>query len=226
MRELKLTLLLLKRELKIELRTREVLYTSVLFSVVLVSLFVFSGFSDRATMASFAPGALWVSIAFIGTLVFSRTFEREREGEALAGLILTPGVAGALFNAKLISNFLLMSLVQLLLVPAVLITFHAYSDAQLLPLTLSLITGTIGYSALGTVLAAALATIKMREVLLPLLLFPLAVPLLIAGVRATSILLGLTADGGWLDWLSLMAAFDVLFLVLSRWLFTEASDAG
>lgn len=223
---LRLTWLLLRREITIEWRTREVLYTSVLFALVLVTLMVFSGFADRATMATFAPGALWVSIAFVGTLVFSRTFERERDGEALAGLILTPGVTGALFYAKLVANVLLMGVVQLVLVPAILLTFHASAHATLVPLILVLAAGTLGYAALGTVLAAALASIRMREVLLPLLLFPLAIPLLIAGVRSHALLLQAGAPDGWTDWLSIMIAFDVLFVLLARWLFIEAVDAG
>jgi len=214
---------ILAKDLRIELRTREVVYTAGLFSIVLVTVFVFSGFESTEIARGAAPGVLWVSIAFTGTIVFSRTFQREREEQAIVALLLVPKIIDALFAAKLLFNIFLMIGVQLLLVPAVMATFSVSVDAPF-ALVLVLLLGTLGFCAMGTVLSAALATVKLREVLLPMLLFPLCIPLIVAGVRATSVLMG--GGGAIGDWVGMMVAFDVLFLVLARWLFGEAVDGG
>lgn len=215
---------LLRKDLTVELRTREVLYTSGLFALVLMTVFVFAGFGERALAATTAPGVLWVSIAFLGALVFARTFQRERENRAMDGLRLVPGILDALYASKLVTNLLLLLSLQVLLVPSLLLVFPLPQQPELLPLAGLLVAGTVGLCALGTVLSAALAAVRMREVLLPLLLYPLAIPLLIAGVKGSAALFDPVAPAGPGDWLALMLAFDALFLVLGRWLFGEAVD--
>jgi heme exporter protein CcmB len=222
MRLLQQTLAIVRKDLRVELRTREVLYTATLFALVLVTVFVFSGFSEVALMRDAAPGVLWVSVAFVGTLVFGRTFQREREERAVAGLLMVPGILDALFIGKLVVNVLLLGLVELLLVPAVAMTFRLDLAPILLPLTLVLGLGTVGYATLGTVLAAALASVRLREVILPLVLYPLCLPLLLAGVQATASLVQTGAVP--MGWLGVLVAFNLLFLVLARWLFGEALD--
>lgn len=217
---------LVGRDLRIEWRSKEILYTGGLFAVVLVTLFLFSGFQDRAVQAQAAPGVLWVSIALTGTLVFGRTFERDREADALSGLLMIPGIAGPLFAAKLTTNVLLLLVIEALLVPAVFLTFSLQHVGSWPGLMAVLALGTLGFATLGTVLAAALAALRMREVLLPLVLYPLVIPLLLSGVRATHALLHPHADGDWTDWVGVMIAFNALFLVLARWLFEEAVDHG
>jgi heme exporter protein CcmB len=211
------------KDLLLELRTREVLWTAGLFSVVLVTLFVFSGFETAAIARGAAPGVLWVSLAFVGTLVFTRTFQREKESRVLDGLLLVPGSVDALFVGKLIINIVLLAALELVLVPMVVVTFRVELAAPN-EVALALILGTVGYSALGTVLAASLASVKLREVLLPLVLFPLSIPLFVCGVRATHSATAAGGDGQ--GWLSLMAAIDVLYLVLASWLFRQAVDHG
>lgn len=214
---------LLAKEATVELRTREVLYTGLLFAAVLVTVFMFSGFETAALARDAAPGVLWVSVAFVGTIVFSRTFQREREDRVVAALLLVPGIADALWAAKFTANLTLLLVVELLLVPLVLFTFRVEAaDAPMLLGTLVL--GSTGFCALGTVLAASLAAVKLREVLLPLVLFPLATPLLVSGVRATEIAFE-GGDGVW-GWLQLMIAFDVLFAVVGQWLFAAALEDG
>lgn len=223
---LKQTRALLSKDLRIELRTREVLYTSLLFAIVLVTVFLFSGFGETADVRRAAPGVLWVCIAFVGTLVFGRTFQREREQRAVLGLLLAPNAVGPLFTAKLAVNVLLLGSVELLLLPIVAVVFRLDISAILGPLVGLLLAGTLGFCALGTVLAAALSTLRLREVLMPIVLFPICLPLLLCGVKGTSALVetGTTADA--LPWLAIMVAFDALFLVLARWLFAEALDGA
>jgi len=211
------------KDLLLELRTREVLWTAGLFSVVLVTLFVFSGFETAAIARGAAPGVLWVSLAFVGTLVFTRTFQREKESRVLDGLLLVPGAVDALFVGKLTVNVLLLAALEVVLVPMVVTTFRVEVFAPGAMAT-ALLLGTLGYCALGTVLSASLASVKLREVLLPLVLFPLAIPLFVAGVRATHA--ATVAEGGAESWLGLMVAMDALYLVLASWLFRQAVDHG
>jgi heme exporter protein B len=222
-RVLRQTAAILTKDLRIELRSREVIYSAVLFAVVLVTVFLFSGFETAQIARGAAPGVLWVAIAFTGALVFSRTFQREREDRALVGVLLSGPVLDALFLAKLALNFVLLAGVQLVLVPVVLATFRV-EPASWPQFILVLSLGSLGFCIMGTVLAAALATMRLREVLLPILLYPLCIPLLICGVRATADLTSGETDTT--DWLGILIAFDALFVVLGRWLFGEAVDGG
>lgn len=215
---------LVAKDVRIEVRTREVLYTSLLFSIVLVTLFIFSGFGETAETRRAAPGVLWVSLTFVGTLVFGRTFQREREERAVLGLLLAPGATDSLFVAKLIVNLLFLGAVELLLVPLVAVLFKLDLAQVAGPLFVLLATGTLGFCTLGTVLAAALSSLRLKEVLMPLVLFPLALPVLLAGVKGTSALLDAPDWSSVTSWLTLIIAFDVLFLVLSKWLFRQALD--
>lgn len=208
------------KDVRVEIRTKEIIYTSLLFAVVLVTVFVFSGFSEIANRREAAPGIIQVCSAFVGTVIFGRTFQRERDDRAIVGLILTPGLATPLFAAKFCVNLVLLSLVNLLILPAVFATQHLPSSA-FLPAAAILWAGSVGFSALGTVLAASLATIRLREVLLPLVLYPLCLPLFVFGVRAISaVVLGGDATG----WIKLIVAFDLLFLLLSGWLFGQVLE--
>jgi heme exporter protein CcmB len=214
---------ILRKDLLIELRTREIIYSAVLFAVVLVTVFLFSGFETAQISRGAAPGVLWVAVAFVGSLVFSRTFQREREERALAAVLLSGPVLDALFVAKLALNFLLLAGVQVVLVPLVMVTFRV-APASWTVLFAVLAVGSLGFCIMGTVLSAALATVRLREVLLPIILYPLCIPLLICGVRATAVLTAGDTNTG--DWMAIMIAFNALFLVLGRWLFGEAVDGG
>jgi heme exporter protein CcmB len=217
----RLTWVLLQKDLRVELRTREIVYSAVLFALVMVTVFLFSGFESAQLVRGAAPGVLWVCIAFVGALIFGRTFQREREERALQGVLLTGDVMDSLFTAKLALNLILLGGVVAILLPVVTVTFritwtHLPSVAGVLA------AGCFGFGVMGTVLSAALAAVRLREVLLPIILYPLCIPLLICGVRATADLTqGDPAIGGWLG---IILAFDALFVVLGRWLFGEAID--
>ncbi|MCB9532191.1 MAG: heme exporter protein CcmB [Myxococcales bacterium] len=214
------------KDLRIELRAREILYTATLFSVVVIVVFLFSGFGDSGETRRAAPGVLWVTIAFVGTLVFGRTFQREREQNAIAGLLLAPSIVGPLFAAKLLVNLALLGAIELIVVPVVTVTFGVPLAAVGGAVALVVALGTLGFAALGTVLAASLSTLRLREVLLPIVLYPLCLPLLLACVKATQLLVAGDGLGAARGWLSIVVAFDVLYLALSRWLFGQALEGS
>ena len=217
-------LALVLRDLRVELRSREVLYTASLFAIVLVTLFIFAGFGSLQGRREAAPGVLWVSITFVGSLVHSRTFQREHEDRAIESLMMVPGISGPLYAAKVIVNLLLLGAMELLLLPAISLTFEGGFGRQPMLFGLVVASGTLGFVALGTVVSAALATVRMQEVLLPLVLFPLALPLLVAGVRASASVADGASFAAVQGWIALMLAFDIAFVAIGRWLFGEAID--
>lgn len=216
---------LLAHELRLELRTRESLWTAGLFAAVLLTVFLFSGFDEKAIALRAFPGVLWVSLAFVGSVIFARSFQRERESGVLNALLLVPGAVSGLFVARTLTNALLLVLIEVLLIPIAAGAFGVrLSLAQSGALALVVLLGTAGYAVMGTVLSAALSTMRLRDVLLPIVLFPLTIPLLIAGVRATA---SLTQNGdidGAMEWMGLMIAFDLVFLIVGRWLFEQTMD--
>lgn len=215
---------LLMKDLAIEWRSREIAFVGGLFSIVLVSLFVFSGLNQLRIAAEAFPSALWVSVAFIGTVVFSRTFQREREHHAMEQLIMVRGVIGPVYASKLVTNIVLLISLELPLIFALFVTFRLDLGMSFCTVVAITALGTIGFSALGSVLSAALSTVSMREALLPVVLFPLSIPLFIAGAQAVSVAL----ESGWTEsltsWLMIIAMFDVIFVLAGRWLFTEVVE--
>jgi heme exporter protein B len=213
------------KELRVEWRSREVWFNGLFFALLLATLFMFGFYRDQTTAWQAGPGALWVSLVFLSNTAFGRTFSRERESGCLAALRLVPGIHGPLFWAKWASTMFTMVLLEILLVPLLSMTFHmpllTIGPSLLLPLLLA----TAGMCALGTVLSAALASFRLKEVLLPLVLFPLLIPLLVAGVKATGAVLEDNFPELW-DWVRLLVAFDVIFVVLSRALFRSVLEAS
>lgn len=218
---------LLRHELRLEFRTKESIWTAGLFAAVLLTVFVFSGFDDRRMATRAFPGVLWVSVAFVGSVIFGRSFQRERAAGLLDALLLVPGALDALFAARILTNMLLLLLIEVLLVPVAIGVFGVSMSTKAVGvLALMLFLCTLGYAVMGTVLAAAFSTIRLREVLLPIVLFPLTIPLLIAGVRATALLVSQPEVGAAMDWLGIVLTFDLLFLLVGRWLFVQTMDSA
>lgn len=216
---------LLVHELRLELRTRESLWTASLFAAVLLTVFLFAGFDERAIARAAFPGVLWVSVAFVGSVIFARSFQRERESGVMDAILLVPGASSGLFVARTLTNLALLSFIELLLVPVAVGAFSIRLDAERAGfLALFVFLGTTGYAVMGTVLSAALSTMRLRDVLLPIVLFPLTIPLLIAGVRATATLASGDPVEEAMGWLGLMLAFNAVFVVVGRWLFEQTMD--
>ncbi len=216
----RVALLVLRKDFAIEVKSREILYTTLFFAVSCVLIFSFAFVKDGQPLEDAAAGILWIAIAFAGTLALGRTFERERYGETLRALLLAPAPRPAIYLGKLLGIVLLLTVAELLLVPLLALLFQAALFARPLLLAALLFAGTVGFSAVGTLFAAMLVRARTRDVLLPILLYPITVPVIIAGVRGTSALLASPVDEPAATmWLSLLVAFDVVFVTLSLWTF-------
>ena len=212
--------LVLRKDIAIEAKSWEVLTTTLFFAVSCVLIFAFAFVKEGRAVEDAAAGILWIAIAFSGTLALGRTFERERYGETLRALLLAPAPRAALYVGKLLGMLALLALAELLLVPMVALMFQAALFSRPLLLVALLAGGTIGFCAVGTLFAAMLVRARSRDVLLPILLYPIIIPVIIAAVRGTTALLGATPDEPTaIMWIGILAAFDVVFVTLSLWTF-------
>ena len=204
----------------VEVRSLEIACTTLFFAVSCVLIFAFALVREGRAPEDGAAGILWISIAFAGTLALGRTFERERQSETLRALLLAPAARPAIYVGKLLGIVALLGAGEVVLVPLVALLFQAPLLAEPLWLAVVLLTGTVGFTAVGTLFAAMLVRAHSRDVLLPVLLYPITVPVIIAGVRATAALLQPDVDMDIVRfWLALLVCFDVVFVTLALWMF-------
>lgn len=216
----RVALLVLKKDFAIEVKSREILYTTLFFAVSCVLVFAFALVRDGRAIDDAAAGILWIAIAFAGTLALGRTFERERYGETLRALLLAPAPRPAIYVGKLLGIVVLLLLAETILVPLVALLFQAAFFARPWLLAGLLVAGTIGFASVGTLFAAMLVRSRTRDVMLPILLYPITVPVIIAGVRGTSALLQPVPDEpAAAMWMALLVCFDVVFVTLALWTF-------
>jgi heme exporter protein B len=216
----RVALLVLRKDVAIEAKSREILFTTLFFAVSCVLVFAFALVRDGRVVEDASAGILWIAIAFAGTLALGRTFERERYGETLRALLLAPAPRAAIYVGKLLGIVLLLLIAELMLVPLVALLFGAPLFARPLLLAALLLTGTVGFAAVGTLFAAMLVRSRTRDVMLPILLYPITVPVIIAGVRGTAALLQPAPDDAVAGmWVALLLCFDVVFVTLALWTF-------
>jgi len=212
--------LVLRKDLTVEVRSLEIALTTVFFAVSAVLVFAFALVQEGRAPDDGAAGILWIAIAFAGTLALGRTFERERYGETLKALLLAPTPRPAIYVGKLLGIVALLFATEALIVPMIAFLFHAKLFEQSLRLVALLGLGTVGYAAVGTLFAAMLVRTRSRDVLLPILLYPVTIPVMIAGVRGTAALLESPADLPIANlWIAMLGFFDVVFVTLSLWMF-------
>ena len=195
-----------------ELRTKEMLSSMFIFALLVILIFNFAFELKRVEIADIAPGILWVAFTFAGVLGLNRSFVLERDNDCLDGLILCPLDRGIIYLGKMVGNLIFMSVVEAITLPIFAVLFDLpISIPRLIPI---IALGTFGFAAVGTLLSAIAASTRMREAMLPVLLFPLVVPVVIAAVKST----GMILDGKPLlaaaHWLQLLFAFDIIFLVV------------
>ncbi len=212
--------LVLRKDIAIEAKSFEVLTTTLFFAVACVLIFAFAFVKEGRPVEDAAAGILWIAIAFSGTLALGRTFERERYGETLRALLLAPAPRAALYVGKLLGMLALLAIAEALLAPMVALMFQAALFSRPLLLVGLLAGGTLGFCSVGTLFAAMLVRARSRDVLLPILLYPIIIPVIIAGVRGTAALLSAPPDDATaIMWLGILGAFDTVFLTLALWTF-------
>lgn len=204
---------LIAKDMAVERRTRETLNVMFVFSVMVVVIFNFAFELRVDNVLQVAPGALWVAFAFAGVLGLNRSLAREREDGCLEGLMLAPLDRSAIYVAKALANLLSMAGTEIIILPLFSVLFGV--NMLRLDLLVVLILGTVGLAAVGTLLSAMAVHTRARDVLLPVLLLPVSVPLLIAAAKATAGLLDGAGLAGIGNWLQILIAFDVLFAAAS-----------
>jgi heme exporter protein B len=212
-------LLLLRKDILLELRRRESLLTMFFFGTLLLFVFHFSFDLAPDRIAEMAPALLWLAFLFTGTLGLAQLFEGERDNHCLDALLLSPMDRGAFFVAKTCFNLILMVLVEIVVIPLFWILFNLSSWELLPKLFLVTFLGTLGFCVLGTLLSVVTLKARSRELLLPLILFPLMVPVILATIRCMEAILRNGELGDALPWLRLLIGFDVIFLTVGVLIF-------
>jgi heme exporter protein B len=217
---LRTALLVLRKDFAIEVKSREILYTTLLFALSCVLVFSIALVKEGEPLEDAAAGILWIAIEFAGTLALGRTFERERYGETLRALLLAPAPRAAIYVGKMLGIVVLLAVCELLLVPLVALLFRSRLFEAPVLLVALLLTGTVGFAVVGSLFAAMLVRARTRDVMLPILLYPMTVPLMIGGVRGTVALTQTPADqASAIMWIVLLMCMDAVFLILALWTF-------
>lgn len=205
------------KDLAAELRSRELLSAMLVFALLVILIFNFALELDAASRASVTAGVLWVTFAFAGTLGLNRSMAMEKDRGCLDGLLLAPVDRSAIYFGKAIGNLIFMLIVEAIVLPVYTIL---YSVNLFLPgLLLVIVLGSIGYVAVGTLLSSMAVQTRTRDILLPILLFPLVIPILIAAVKASTGFLQGTEFADIQPWINLLVVYDVIFTAVAFMVF-------
>ena len=223
MHSLRQVLAIVRKDLAAELHTREILSAMFVFAVLALLIFSFALDLQGATGRAAAPGVLWTTVAFAGTLGLSRSMAREQHSGGIAGLLLAAEDRTVIFFGKALGNLALILAVTTTLLPlgAVLLGVNFLR----LDVGLVMLLGTVGYAAVGTLLAAMAINTRAREVMLPILLLPLTIPLLLAAVRATGGLLEGLSWAAIAPWIRILVVYDLVLLALAVLTFEYVVEA-
>lgn len=211
------------KDVAAELRTREMLSSMFVFSLLVILIFNFAFDLRAENQKTLAPGVLWVAIAFAGMLGLSRSFIMEKDRGSMEGLLLTPVDRSAIYLGKMLGNLIFIGIVEVIILPIFIVLFNLSADYLLL-LVGVVILGSIGFAGVGTLFSAMAVHTRAREVLLPILLFPVVIPVMLAAVKLTGAVLDQLPFADVQNWFSLLVAFDLIFLALSFILFDYAME--
>jgi heme exporter protein B len=208
------------KDLRIEMRSKEIFMTMAFFGALLVVIYAFAFPFDMAAVRGSAPGMLWVSLAFTGTIALGRAFDRERENDTMRALLLAPVPRLSVFIGKALGMTVLILGVAIIVVPLLALWLNAPMFGFPLELVASVVLGSLGIAVVGSVFAATLLKARSRDVLLPVVLYPILLPLFVAGTKCTA---SLIAEHPNLEmahyWIGFLGIYDAAFLVLSLWVF-------
>ena len=205
------------KDILLELRTRDVVVSVLVFAFLVVVVFNFALNNSPGLVDDLAPGILWVAFVFAGVLAMNRAFVLEKDRGSLEGLLLTPVSRDAIYFGKMLGILLFMLVVELALLPvfAVLFNFSAFSPGLFLAIFLA----TIGFATVGTLFSAIAVHTRSREIMLPVLFLPIIVPVIIGAVESSAGFIGDASTASLAKWLGLIAVFDAVFLAICPWVF-------
>jgi heme exporter protein B len=209
----------------IERRAKSSLNAVLFFALILLFLFQFALGPDRDRLQAALPGLLWLGFVLAGLLGLGRVFLVEYQNDCWEGLLLAPGDKSAIYLGKLASNLVLMTLVEAVILALFGLFYGIDLGRALLPLSAVIVLGTVGLAAVGTLFGAMTAQVRSRELLFPVLLLPIQVPVLLAAVSATQVVLAGEPLSAAAPWLRLLAAADAIYVVLGLLTFEFIFDA-
>ena len=208
-----------RKDLLVELRTKDSLNAMLFFGIVVLVVFNFALESARETIRQAVPGVLWVAFVFSGTLGLNRMFASEKENSCLQGLLMAPMDRGIIYLGKMLASVVFMLIAEVVIFVFSLVFFNLTVWSEIPYLALVFLIGTLGFTGVGTLLSAIAVNTRLREVLLPLILFPVVLPILINAVEATNIILSGGDYQGLKLPLTVMSAFTIIFGTLAYLLF-------
>jgi heme exporter protein B len=213
---------IVRKDLVVEWRTKEVLAAMLVFGLLTVLIFNFALDLRAENVALVAPGILWVAFTFAGTLGLNRLMSIEKDQGCMDGLLLCPVDRTALYLGKMIGSFVLMVVAEVVILPV----FAALFDLPLLTpaIVLVVLLGTLGFAAVGTLFSAVAVNTRAREVMLPVLLLPVVIPVILASVKSIGIVLDGSGTADLQSWMQMLAVFDVVFLALGALVFEFAVE--
>ncbi len=215
------------KDLKAEFRTKQMLNSMMIFALLVIVIFsfalgneasIFIPALNRKITDLLAPGMLWIAFTFAGMLGLSRSFAGEKEEGCLEGLKLCPVDRAEIYNGKVISNAVLMFLMEITTVPIFVVLFN-YDIKNILGLTIVFILGTFGFIFVGTLLSALTVNTRTRELLLPVILFPVLIPVILSAVTATGTMLSSGEISQISEDLKILAIYDIIFFVVAQLVF-------
>ncbi len=211
--------IILRKEIRAEMRTRELLQTTVTFVVIVVVLFSFAFEPSAAEARLYGPGLLWIALLFAGSLMLNPSFAKEQSNDTIYALRMAPVSPFSIYLGKMLANLLFLAITEAILLPVFAVLYNVSLWPVIGRLAIVLLLGAFGLAVTGTVFSAVATQARMREMLLPLLVLPILIPLMIAAVEATAELLEASPV---LDrtWLMVLVAFDIIYFA-AAWMLSD-----
>jgi heme exporter protein B len=206
-----------RKDIMSEMRTKEIIFSALLFALLVIVTFNFAFSAGQDVLFIVAPGMLWVTFTFAGMLSLNRAFIPEKEENCLEGLMVAPIGREVIYVGKMLGSLLFMIIIEIIALPVFALLFNLpVFSLQLVTVTFL---ATVGFVAVGTLFSALAVNTKAREMVLPILFLPVVVPIIIGAVKASGLALAGEPWGALASWLQLIGAFDAIFLVVSFWVF-------
>lgn len=212
---LKKVFLITAKDLRIEFRSREKIYSMMLFSLLVMVIFNFAFEPGAEYIKDVAPGILWVAFIFAASLGLARSFALEKEEDCMQGLMLSPLDRSGIYLGKVIGNFIFAMAIELLSLPFFAVFFNLSLISTLPSVMVIIVLATFGFITVGTLFSALSVGVRGGDMILPLLLFPMQVPVIISAVKSTGMIMAGSGVGAYSQWLKLLVAFDIIFFVAS-----------